>query len=192
MFKSITLHYSHYSTTASTTRITSQISMNISLCPLLKRAGKPAVITSKEPMKSLSAKDSILTKHSSMKHSMVNGTAKTQGLPLLSGPDTENGEPKYKSATGTNVWYTIFITKETNMKINTDSKILPYIIWFSSFIISTIIIKTIGIFGLIPLLLLVALFPLEPKPDELHTISQQNHTKLTSKDSNCLITRASK
>jgi hypothetical protein len=85
--------------------------MNISLCPLLRRAGKPDVITSKEPMKFPLVKASILTQHSSMKHSMANGTAKTPELPLLSGPDTENGETKYKSATDINVWYTIFITQ---------------------------------------------------------------------------------
>jgi hypothetical protein len=85
--------------------------MNISLFPYQKQPGKLDVITSKEPTKLPSVKVLRLIKHSSMRHSMVNGTAETQGLPLLSGPDTENGEPKYKSATALNVWYTIFITQ---------------------------------------------------------------------------------
>ena len=118
MFKLITSHYSHYSIIGSTTRTISQISMNISMFPLLKGDGKPDVITSKEPMKFRLVKASILTQHSSMKHSMVNGTAKTPGHPLLSGQDTENGEPKYKSATEYNIQYNINIThqpKETKM-----------------------------------------------------------------------------
>ena len=109
--KSTTLHYSHYSTTASTTRTTSQISTNTSLFLYQKQPGKHAVTTSNEPMKTHSAKDSRHTRHSSMRHSMVNGTAETQGHRPLSGLVTENGEPKYKSATDINVWYTIFITQ---------------------------------------------------------------------------------
>ena len=75
------------------------------------------------------------------------------------------------------------------MTINTDSKILPYIIYFSSFIISTIIIKSFGFLGLIPFLLFIAFFPLDPKPEELNTIPMKNHKQLTSKDNTRLITR---
>ena len=75
------------------------------------------------------------------------------------------------------------------MTINLDSKILPYIIYFSSFIISTIIIKTVGFLGLIPFLLFIAFFPLDPKPEELNTIPMKNHKQLTSKDNTRLITR---
>ena len=75
------------------------------------------------------------------------------------------------------------------MTINLDSKILPYIIYFSSFIISTIIVKTVGFLGLIPFLLFIAFFPLDPKPEELNTIPMKNHKQLTSKDNTRLITR---
>ena len=78
------------------------------------------------------------------------------------------------------------------MTINLNSKILPYVIYFSSFIIATIIVNTIGMIGLIPYLLFIAFFPLDPKPEELNTIPMKNHKQLTSKDNTRLITRASK
>ena len=75
------------------------------------------------------------------------------------------------------------------MTINLNSKILPYIIYFSSFIISTIIVKTVGFLGLIPFLLFIVFFPLNPKPEELNTIPMKNHKQLTSKDNTRLITQ---
>lgn len=75
------------------------------------------------------------------------------------------------------------------MTINTDSKILPYIIYFTSFFAATIIIKTIGMIGLIPYLLFIALFPLKSPPSTLNTIPMKNHKQLTSKGITRLITR---
>lgn len=92
------------------------------------------------------------------------------------------------------------------MTINTDSKILPYIIYFTSFGITTFIIQTIGFFGLFLTIAAIAFFyfytpkgyPLSyhsqlnviPAPNQ-QKLPSQNHLRLSTRNTQ-LATRVNK
>ena len=85
-----------------------------------------------------------------------------------------------KSATTPEVWYTIYTTKEINMTINLNSKATILSIYFVSFLISTLIVKTFGMIGLIPYVALIIFFPLKSKPNNLNVISATSGKLLES------------